>query len=244
MSEDNLIVPKHIGIIMDGNGRWAKKRLMPRSFGHKNGMTQMIKLAEAAFDMGVRYFTVYALSTENLKRPKEELDGLFNLFRSYFSNYVKDILKKKVGFNVLGDIRALPKDIQDLIRDAVEKSSEYKDKVINMALNYGSRAEIVAAVNKAVKEGKTVTEDSFSELLYTKDQPDPDLIIRTGGEVRLSNFLMWQASYSELYFSDVLFPDFDERELKKAVESFSRRNRRYGKTQEQIDEESNKNGVV
>lgn len=142
-----------------------------------------------------------------------------------------------MAFKAIGDITVLPPDIRNLILDAEKRSSVYKDKAMNMALNYGSRAEIVRAVNAAVERGQKVTEESFSSLLYTADQPDPDLIIRTGGEVRLSNFLMWQASYSELYFSDVLFPDFNQKELKKAIADYSRRNRRFGKTQEQIEEE-------
>lgn len=234
-TEENINVPVHIGIIMDGNGRWAKKRFMPRSFGHKNGMNRMIELAEAAFDMGVKYFTVYALSTENLSRPQEELEGLFDLFRKYFVKNIQKLIDNGVAFKAIGDITVLPPDVQKLILDAEEKSSVYKDKILNMALNYGSRAEIVRAVNIAVERGERVTEDGFSSLLYTANQPDPDLIIRTGGEVRLSNFLMWQAAYSELYFSNVLFPDFTKKELKKAVENYSGRNRRFGKTQEQIE---------
>lgn len=236
-TEEKINIPVHIGIIMDGNGRWAKKRFMPRSFGHKNGMNRMIELAETAFEMGVKYFTVYALSTENLSRPKEELDGLFDLFRKYFTKNIQKLINNGVAFKAIGDITVLPPDIRNLILDAEKRSSVYKDKAMNMALNYGSRAEIVRAVNAAVERGQKVTEESFSSLLYTADQPDPDLIIRTGGEVRLSNFLMWQASYSELYFSDVLFPDFNQKELKKAIADYSRRNRRFGKTQEQIEEE-------
>jgi len=237
-STEPLRIPRHIGVIMDGNGRWAKKRMLPRGIGHKFGMENMVKLLEGAFDMGVEYFTVYALSTENLARPKEELDGLYNLFRSYFKGYIEKLIKKGVAFKAIGDISALPDDIIALIKDAEASSSINKGKVLNMALNYGSRAEIVAAVNKAVEKGEKVTEESFSSLLYTGGQPDPDLIIRTGGEIRLSNFLMWQASYAELYFTDTYFPDFSVAELKKAVEAYSLRHRRFGKTQEQIDSKS------
>lgn len=234
-SNQPLRIPRHIGVIMDGNGRWAKKRFLPRGVGHKFGMENMVKLLEGAFDMGVEYFTVYALSTENLSRPKEELDGLYNLFRNYFTGYIDKLIKKGVAFRAIGDISALPEDIVRLIRNAEEKSSVNKGKILNMALNYGSRAEIVYAVNKAVEAGTKVTEESFSSMLYTGGQPDPDLIIRTGGEVRLSNFLMWQASYAELYFTDAYFPDFSVAELKKAIAEYSARHRRFGKTQEQID---------
>lgn len=228
-------IPVHIGVIMDGNGRWAKNRGFIRSVGHQNGVNTMIELADAAFGLGVKYFTVYALSTENLARPREEIDGLFRLFRLYFTKNIDRLIKNGVGFRAIGDISVLPEDIQKLIFDAEKRSSRFTDKIMNMALNYGSRAEIVRAVNRAVEKGEKITETSFSSLLYTNGQPDPDLIIRTGGECRLSNFLLWQAAYSELYFSDVLFPDFGKDELLKAVDDYSTRNRRYGKTQEQID---------
>lgn len=237
-SKEPLHIPRHIGVIMDGNGRWAKKRLLPRGVGHKFGMENMVKLLQGAFDMGVEYFTVYALSTENLSRPKEELDGLYNLFREYFMGYIDTLIKKGVAFRAIGDISALPEDVVKLIRSAEEKSSVNKGKILNMALNYGSRAEIVRAVNTAVEKGERVTEESFSSLLYTSGQPDPDLIIRTGGEIRLSNFLMWQASYAELYFTKTYFPDFSVKELKKAIEEYSSRHRRFGKTQEQVDGEN------
>jgi len=234
-SKEPLHIPRHIGVIMDGNGRWAKKRLLPRGVGHKAGMENMVKLLEGAFDMGVEYFTVYALSTENLSRPKEELEGLYSLFRNYFTGYINTLIKKGVAFRAIGDISALPRDVVALIKGAEERSAVNKGKILNMALNYGSRAEIVRAVNIAVENKQPVTEESFSSLLYTGDEPDPDLIIRTGGEIRLSNFLMWQASYAELYFTDTYFPDFSVNELKKAIEEYSSRHRRFGKTQEQID---------
>ncbi len=237
MEKTDIHIPVHVAVIMDGNGRWAKKRLMPRSFGHQNGMNRMIELAGEAFDMGVKYFTVYALSTENLSRPKEELDGLFNLFRKYFTQNIDRLIQNGVGFRAIGDISVLPPDVQELIRAAEKKSAGYQTKVMNMALNYGARAEIVRAANAAVARGETLTEESFSSLLYTAGQPDPDLLIRTGGEIRLSNFLLWQSAYTEFYFSDVLFPDFGKKELQKAVAAYSRRNRRFGKTQEQIDAE-------
>lgn len=233
--KQEMKIPKHIAIIMDGNGRWAKKRLMPRSFGHKQGMERMVGLLEHAFDMGVNYVTVYALSTENLKRPKEELEGLYNLIRHHFVAYMERVCRRGVKLRVIGDITRLPEDVQEILVGCEKKTDSLPDgKGINIALCYGSRAEIVRAVNCAVETGKTVTEETFSSLLYTHAQPDPDLIIRTGKEVRLSNFLLWQAAYAELYFSDKMFPEFSDKDLEKAVEWFSARTRRFGKTDEQL----------
>ncbi len=233
ITEDTKI-PRHIAIIMDGNGRWAKKRLMPRSFGHKQGMERMIGLMERAFDIGVDYITVYALSTENLKRPKEELDGLFTLIRNHFQEYMKRMCARGVRLRIIGDTTLLPDDVQDILHATEKDTEHFEGKGINVALAYGSRDEIVHAVNLAVEKGEKVTEESFSRLLYTGEVPDPDLIIRTGKEVRLSNFLLYQAAYAELYFSEKMFPDFSDRELDKAVLEFSRRTRRFGKTDEQI----------
>ncbi len=227
-------IPRHIAIIMDGNGRWAKKRLMPRSFGHKQGMERMIGLMEHAFDMGVDYVTVYALSTENLLRPKEELDSLYDLIRTYFEGYMERVCKRGVRLRVIGETQLLPEDVQEIIHRSERKTDSYEGKGINVALCYGSRAEIVRAANLAVKKGEKLTEESLSALLYTAGQPDPDLLIRTGKEVRLSNFLLWQGAYTELYFSDKMFPAFSDRDLEKAVEWFSERTRRFGKTDEQL----------
>ena len=229
-----LKIPQHIAIIMDGNGRWAKKRLMPRSFGHKSGMERMIGLMEHAFELGVNYITVYALSTENLKRPKEEVDGLFNLIRNHFKQYFGRVCERGVQLRVIGDVSLLPEDCQQILKEAEAETAQYKGKAINVAICYGSRAEIVRAANRAMEKGETLTEESFSRLLYTEDQPDPDLIIRTGKEVRLSNFLLWQAAYAELYFSDKMFPEFSDKDLDKAIEEYSRRTRRFGKTDEQL----------
>ena len=222
-------LPLHVGIIMDGNGRWAKKRLQPRAFGHRAGMNRMISLAEHAQNIGIKYLTVYALSTENLSRPKEELDGLFGLFRKYFKSNVKKLYKKNSRVKIIGDMSALPEDIQLLLDDSEKNSPKDSDFTLVFAINYGSRNEIINAVNRAIERGEKVDKDSFQSLLYTDGLPDPDLIIRTGGEVRLSNFLMYQAAYSELYFTDVLFPDFSDEELDKAIEDFATRNRRFGK---------------
>ena len=225
---DNKL-PLHIGIIMDGNGRWAKKRLMPRGVGHKNGMNAMIKLAEHAQKIGIKYLTVYTLSTENLSRPQEELDGLFGLFRSYFTENVKKLYAANARVKIIGDLSVLPEDIQKLLKDGEANSPENAQFTLVFAINYGSRAEIVNAVNRAVELGERVDEEKLSSLLYTGGIPDPDLIIRTGGELRLSNFLLYQSAYSELYFTDVLFPDFNEKEFDKALKEYAGRNRRFGK---------------
>ncbi len=222
-------LPLHVGIIMDGNGRWAKKRIQPRGFGHKAGMKRMITLAEHARRLGIKYLTLYVLSTENLSRPREELDGLFGLFRKYFTANVKKLYAENARIKVIGDRSALPDDVIKLLDDSEKQSPEGADFTLVFAINYGSRAEIINAVNRAVEAGERVDADSFSSLLYTDGIPDPDLIIRTGGEVRLSNFLMYQAAYAELYFTDVLFPDFTEAELDKAVENYAARERRFGK---------------
>ena len=223
-------MPTHVGIIMDGNGRWAKRRVMPRSFGHRSGMNRMIDLAEHARQIGIKYLTVYALSTENLSsRPKEELDGLFGLFRKYFNTNIKKLYSENACVKVIGDLSALPEDVAELLRDGERNSPENAEFMLLFAINYGSRAEILRAVNTAVERGEKLDERGFASLLYTGGVPDPDLIIRTGGEVRLSNFLMYQAAYSELYFTDVLFPDFSNAEFDKAINSFKGRERRFGK---------------
>ena len=227
-------IPQHIAIIMDGNGRWAKKRMMPRSIGHRYGMERMIGLMEHAFEVGVQYITVYALSTENLKRPKEELDALFDLFRNNFKQMMGRVCSRGVRLRALGDVSLLPDDIVQILRESEEETAQYEGRGINVAVCYGARDEIVHAVNAAVEKGEKVTEESFAKLLYTKDIPDPDLIIRTGKEVRLSNFLLYQAAYAELYFSDKMFPEFSDKDLDKAMISYSKRTRRFGKTDEQL----------
>lgn len=222
-------IPQHVGLIMDGNGRWAQKRLMPRSYGHSAGMKRMIGLAEKAMEEGVRYFTVYALSTENLARPEDELEGLFNLFRKYFDKNVRTMHSRGAAVRVAGDTSVLPEDVRRLIADGVGASPKEPCFTMIIALNYGARAEITRAVNAAVSRGAQVTEQDFARLLYNGDIPDPDLIIRTGGEVRLSNFLLWQAAYAELYFTDTLFPDFSDKEFERAINNYSKRTRRFGK---------------
>ena len=234
MKKEQRNVPRHIAIIMDGNGRWAKARLLPRSVGHQHGFARMMGLLEHAYDLGVEYVTVYALSTENLNRPQEELDGLFGLLRTRFADAMRRICSKGVRLRIIGERALLPEDVQKIIMDAEAETAHFEGKGVNIALCYGARAEIVRAVNTAVEKGERVTEESFSSLLYTANQPDPDLVIRTGKEIRLSNFLLWQSAYAELYFTDKMFPEFSDKDLEKAIVWFSGRTRRFGKTDEQL----------
>ena len=223
-----LKLPVHAGIIMDGNGRWAKKRLLPRSAGHNAGIKRMVALAEKAQQLGLRYLTVYALSTENFSRPQEELEGLYSLIKNYFTGQVEKLIKGGAALKVIGDLSLLPNDVRAVIDEGVKKSPESAEFTFIIALGYGSRHEIVQAANRAVELGKPLTEQSFASLLYTGGVPDPDLIIRTGGEMRLSNFLLWQAAYTEFYFTDTLFPDFTDKKFEKALCEYSLRERRFG----------------
>ncbi len=232
-------MPRHVGIIMDGNGRWAKKRLLPRNAGHKAGVERMEELAEHAQNLGVEYFTVYALSTENMSRSKEELDGLYSLIRSYFGKSIKELYRRHAAVHIIGDTSPLPADIAAKLKEAEDGSPKDATFHFLFAINYGGRAEVLRAVNAAASKAREdalagkpsvpYTDESFHDLLYTHGIPDVDLIIRTGGEERLSNFLLYQAAYAELYFTDVLFPDFDCGEFDKALLDFSKRDRRYGK---------------
>lgn len=222
-------IPRHVAIIMDGNGRWAKKRLLPRGAGHRAGMNRMISLSEHVFDRGVQICTLFALSTENLSRPQEELEGLFSLFREYFAKNVETLCGKQITLKVIGDPTLLPADIAELTRAGEEKTKGGERGTLVLAIGYGGRQDILAAVNEAVRRGKEVTEEDFSALLQTDGLPDPDLLIRTGREVRLSNFLLWQSAYAELYFTETLFPDFSDEEFDRAIAAYGTRERRYGK---------------
>ena len=229
---ENSKLPVHVGVIMDGNGRWAKKRLMPRSVGHKSGMDRMIALAEHAKKSGIKYLTVYVMSTENFaRRSADEIEGLFGLIRKYFTVNVKRLFEQGSGIKIIGDISALPQDVVKILTDAENLSPESADFMLIFAINYGGRCEIVNAVNKAVEKGEKITVEQFGKLLYTDGVPDPDLIIRTGGEMRLSNFLTYQSAYAELYFTDAQFPDFSDAEFDRALASFAARERRFGGAQ-------------
>ena len=229
MKEQTAGVPHHIAIIMDGNGRWAKKRLLPRGAGHRAGLKRMISLSEAIFERGVKICTLFALSTENLSRPQEELQGLFTLFREYFEKNVARLAEKEIELKIIGNLTLLPEDIGEIIRKGEEQTRGGQTGTLVLAIGYGGRQDILAAVNRAVREGKEVTAESFAHLLYTDGIPDPDLLIRTGKELRLSNFLLWQCAYTELYFTEKYFPDFSDKEFDKALEAYASRERRYGK---------------
>ena len=226
-------LPAHIALIMDGNGRWAKRRFRPRSYGHRMGVQNMVRICSHAFRLGVRIVTVYALSTENLYRPREELDGLFELIRTYFSKKKDKLLEMGVKINVIGDLTVFPADIRENILRVMDETNGCTDGLFNICLDYGSRQEIVRAVNAAVAQGRFVDEASFSALLQTGGLPDPDLIIRTGGEVRLSNFLLYQAAYSELYFSNKMWPEFSKRDLENSIENYYARDRRFVNVEEE-----------
>lgn len=222
-------VPRHVAVIMDGNGRWAQKRLLPRSAGHRAGMNNMIALSERLFESGVEFCTFYTLSAENLSRPQEELEGLYSLFRTYFRKNVQRLRDKGIELRVIGDLTLLPEEIAQLIRTGAEQTAGGTNGVLALAVGYGGRQEILRAANKAVRAGKELTESDFSALLDTAGMPDPDLLIRTGRELRLSNFLLWQCAYTEFYFTDTLFPDFSDKELDDALLAYRSRTRRFGR---------------
>ncbi len=226
---ENKKLPSHVGIIMDGNGRWATALGKKRSYGHKHGSANVDRIVSHAFEVGVKTLTLYAFSSENWARPKEEVDELMKLLKTYFKKYVKKVCKNNVRLRVIGGREELSSDLIKIINDVEESSGENTGNNLNIAINYGGRQEIVSAINSLLSEGKQITVDSISSALYTAPCGEPDLIIRTGGEYRLSNFLLYQGAYSELYFTEVLWPDFDENEFDKALENFSARKRRFGK---------------
>ena len=228
-------VPRHVAIILDGNGRWAKKRMLPRNAGHAAGSKNVEKICAAAWDMGIEYVTMYAFSTENWSRPKEEVDALMKLLHSYLKDCLKTSKKNNMQVRVIGDISKLDKDLQERIIELERVSAENTGLHFQVALNYGSRDEIkrsIISIANEVKEGsllpEDITEDIISSHLDTSGIPDPDLMIRTSGEQRLSNYLLWQLAYSEFYFTDVLWPDFSKKDLQKAVEFYQSRDRRFG----------------
>ena len=219
---------KHIAFIMDGNGRWAKARGKKREYGHTEGAKAFERVVEYCGRVGISAVTVYAFSTENWKRPKDEVDKIMSLLERYLDRVLAKVSEYDVKIKFIGDRGPLSEKLKGKIEKA-EKSTEHKSMLLSVALNYGSRAEITAAVNKLIDSGATnVTEDDVSRALYTGDAPDPDLIVRTAGEERLSNFLMWQAAYSELYFTDVLWPDITDADVEKAINNYYKRTRRYG----------------
>lgn len=227
---------RHIAIIMDGNGRWAKKRGMPRTFGHKKGAENVVKITRAMKESGVKYLTLYAFSTENWQRSKDEVDALMQLLNEYLDKELKEIMDNNVRIVFIGERYMLSDSIQAKMTFLEKESEKNTDLTLCIALSYGSRQEILSAVKKIaakVKEGSMdisqITQDAFSEELYTKEIPDPDVLIRTSGEQRISNYLLWQSAYTELFFTNTLWPDFGKDELWDIINKFNQRERRYGK---------------
>lgn len=229
------VIPTHIAIVMDGNGRWAKRRGLPRQAGHKVGAEAFRTIANYAKSIGLSYLTVYAFSTENWKRSDEEVGAIMELLERYLREAIADMDKNRVRFCFFGDLSRLSPELREEARIAAERSSKYEGVQVNFCLNYGGRAEILRAAQRfaaqcAAGEAKPeeLTEQRFSELMYSAGIPDPELVIRPGGELRISNFLLWQSAYAEYYFTDVLWPDFGPKELDLAIDAFNHRNRRFG----------------
>ncbi len=234
-------IPQHVAIILDGNGRWAKAKGMPRNYGHVQGAKNVERICEDAYHMGIKYLTVYAFSTENWRRSRDEVDALMKLLRNYMKTCVKTAKKNHMRVRVIGDKTGLAKDIQDSIANLERESRNQDGLNFTIAINYGSRDEICRAVKKIAEEGirpEEITEEVISAHLDTAGIPDPDLLIRTSGEQRLSNYLMWQLAYTEFYFTDLPWPDFSKEELSKAIEKYNQRERRYGGVKEEAGEES------
>lgn len=235
LSLENIELPVHVGIIMDGNGRWAKKRGLPRSAGHSAGAQTFRKIARYCSNIGIRYLTVYAFSTENWRRPKAEIDALMKLFKEYMLEALRDFKDDSIILRFIGDRSAFSKELLELMEENENESKDRDGMVLNIAMNYGGRDELVKAVTSIARdirvgqlEPEDVSEQLISDRLYTKGEPDPDLIIRPSGEYRTSNFLLWQSAYSEYVIMDILWPDFKESDLDAALIEYARRNRRFG----------------
>jgi len=244
-------IPKHIAIIMDGNGRWAKKRGLPRVAGHKRGVDTVKDIVEACAEIGVKYLTLYTFSTENWKRPKEEVSTLMRLLLNSLKDRVDELCENDIKLTTIGDTDALPYEVQKQLKADIERTKNNKKMVLNLALSYSGRWEILEAVKKisrAVEKGDIkadeINEQLFSKFLTTKDLPDPDLVIRTSGEFRVSNFLLWQIAYSEFVITEIYWPDFNRHHLYESIRAFQKRERRFGKVSEQIKKEVNSKGVT
>ncbi len=238
---DSARVPRHVAIIMDGNGRWAQRRHQPRLFGHKVGVESVQELVEIARKIGVEILTLYAFSSENWKRPAAEVSGLMSILKSYVQSELSRMLQNNIRFTCIGDLEQLPVEVRDVLEQAKMRTAHNSEMVLNLALSYGSRAELVRVVRKiaAACAAGTLSESEIDESLInghldTAGMVDPDLLIRTGGEARLSNFLLWQASYSEIYFTDVMWPDFRTEAFLQAIADFQQRERRFGKISAQL----------
>lgn len=229
MADGNI--PNHIAIIMDGNGRWAKEKSLPRLQGHLAGVNAVRRVTEYCQDFNIRYLTLYAFSRENWDRPKEEVEGLMTLFSKVIREEINDLKKNRIRVRFLGNIEELPKDVKEAAINIQDQTKNSDKMDLILAFNYSGRAEIIEATNKAVEKGKKVTEESFRDFLFLPDVPDPDLFIRTSGELRISNFLLYQIAYTELFFTDKLWPDFDKDQFIKAIRSYQKRERRFGNIQ-------------
>lgn len=234
------MLPKHIAVIMDGNGRWAKARGLSRSEGHRAGTEAARAIVTRCRELGVGHLTLYTFSRENWKRPHEEVAFLFDLLVRFLKRELDSLVKQGIRLQVLGDLEGLPLPVRQALRHAMKKTAHGQDMVLNLALNYGGRDEILRACKRLLEKGtrpEDITEEAFADELYTVGQPDPDLIIRTSGELRLSNYLLFQAAYSEFYFTDVHWPDFSPEELDRALDDYASRQRRFGKTGDQLQDQ-------
>jgi undecaprenyl diphosphate synthase len=241
MKIDKGKLPRHIAIVMDGNGRWAQRRVLPRHAGHRAGVMAVDDVVTTTRKLGISCLTLYALSTENWSRPRREIHALMGILRIYLRKELRRMVRENIRFNVIGRIQDLPDSVQSLLAETMAQTSQNDGLIFTLALSYGARIEIIDAVQRlaqAVKRGEltpeSITPTLFSNFLYTVGLPDPDLLIRTGGERRLSNFLLWQASYTEFYFTEVLWPDFRGDDLLRAIIDFQQRERRFGMTHEQV----------
>lgn len=248
LKEDELLrlvkkgnLPEHIAIIMDGNGRWAKQRRLPRISGHKVGMDSVREVITLSREIGIKVLTLYAFSQENWRRPRSEVRALMNLLQKYLKREIKTMIEKGIRLRAIGEIEKLPPKAREILKEAVEKTSKNKDLILNVALSYGGRSEIIDAVKKVFRDIERgilsindLDEVLFENYLETSGLPDPDLLIRTSGEKRISNFLLWQSAYTEFYFTDTLWPDFRKREMLLAIMDYQQRERRFGLTREQI----------
>ena len=226
--EQNISLPNHIAIILDGNGRWAKKRGLPRNLGHKKGVETLVKIVRYCSEIGIKNLTVYAFSTENWNRPKEEVDYLMKLIEDNITNLDQRLNKRNIKLKVIGEKNRLSENILNIINEVQEKTKDNNGMIFNIAFNYGSKDELISAFKNMVKDNVTFTKENVDKYLYTSESKDVDLLIRTSGEKRISNFLLWQISYAELYFTNVYWPDFSKKELNKAIESYQNRDRRFG----------------
>ena len=222
-------IPTHVGFIIDGNGRWAKRRLLPRIAGHKFGVEAVKRTINACLDFNIKYASFFVFSTENFKRSKEEVDNIFSLLKEYISTDLKEFNEKNIKLVISGDIKKLSKDLQESLINGIEITKNNTALIVNMCLNYGGKQEILMACNKAKEDNKIVDEETFKSYLYSKDLPSLDFIIRTSGEQRLSNFMLFDLAYAELYFTKTLWPDFNKKKLFKALKDYNSRERRFGK---------------